>query len=90
MVLLAVVTVPARLRRHLSADGLAGALAAAAGWVTGRFLQALPKVPGVGGAVMVSLASGELAGHVFGHGLTPWVAVGAGGLFALALDRQIS
>lgn len=86
---MAVLTVPARFRRHLSADGTVGVLASAAGWVTGRILASLPAVPGVGGAAAVSLGLGELAGHVFGHGLTPWVAITAGGLFALLLDRRI-
>lgn len=86
---LAAVTMPARLRRHLAADGVAGMLASAAGWVTGRVLASLPAVPGVGGAAAVSVGLGELAGHVFGHGLTPWVAITVGGVFALVLDRQI-
>ena len=80
---------PARLRRHLRADGAAGALASAAGWVTGRVLAVRHLVPGIGGALMVSLGAGGFAGHVFGHGLTPWVAVTVGGVFALVLDRKI-
>ena len=80
---------PARLRRHLRADGAAGVLASAAGRVAGRVLAVRHLVPGVGGALMVSVGAGGFAGHVFGHGLTPWVAVTAGGMFALALDRRI-
>lgn len=83
------VPVPVRLRRHLRADGVAGALAAGFGHVTGRVLAALPAVPGLAGAVMISLAAGEFAGHVFGHGLAPWVGIGVGGVFALVLDRKI-
>jgi hypothetical protein len=83
------VPVPARFRRHLRPEGAAGVLAAAAGWVTGRVLLALPSVPGVAGAAMVSLGAGEFAGHVFGHGLAPWVGIVVGGVFALVLDRRI-
>ena len=79
------VAVPVRLR----GDGPLGAVAAAAGWLTGRVLLSLPAVPGLAGAAMVSVGLGELAGHVFGHGLTPWVAVITGGVFALLLDRKI-
>lgn len=81
-------SVPA-FRRHLSADGLLGALTSAAGAAAGRVLAVRHLVPGVAGGVMMSFGLGELAGHVFGHGLTPWVAVTVAGVFALALDRQI-
>jgi hypothetical protein len=80
---------PARVRRHLRGDGIAGALAAAAGWASGRVLAVRHMVPGVAGAAALSVAAGEVAGHVFGHGLTPWVGLGVGALFALALDRRI-
>ena len=73
----------------LRADGPAGVLADVAGWLTGRVLLSLPAVPGLAGAGMVSLGLGELAGHVFGHGLTPWVSVAVGGVFALMLDRRL-
>lgn len=66
-----------------------GPLADVAGWSVGTVLSLLPLVPGVGGAAMVSVAAGELAGHVFGHGLTPWAGLAVGGVFALALDRRI-
>jgi hypothetical protein len=66
-----------------------GVLAAAAGKVTGRVLAALPVVPGIGGAVLVSLGLGEAAGHIFGHGLAPWTTIVIGGIFALLLDRRI-
>jgi hypothetical protein len=83
----AAVTMPVRWRARSSSA--AGSLAELAGRATGRVLSLLPAVPGVAGAAMVSLAAGEFAGHVFGHGLTPWVAVGVGGVFALLLDRRI-
>jgi hypothetical protein len=61
----------------------------AAGAAVGRTLSVLHLVPGVAGGAVVSVGLGEIAGHVFGHGLTPWVALTLGGLFALALDRRI-
>ena len=83
------VSAPPRLRRRLR-DWLAlTPLPEAAGWVTGRTLASLPLLPGLAGSLMVSLGSGEFAGHVFGHGLTPWVAVVVGGAFALRLDWRI-
>jgi len=80
---------PVRLRRHLSASPVTGAAVTVAGFVTGLLLLAAPKVPGVAGAAAVSLSAGEFAGHVFGHGLTPWVGLAVGGVFALLLDRRI-
>lgn len=77
------------LRRHLSAAGAAGALASAAGWLSGRVLSVRHLVPGVGGAVMVSAGAGEVTGHVFGHGLAPWAGILVAGVFALALDRRL-
>jgi hypothetical protein len=86
---LAAFPVPAPLRRRLR-DRLAPTpLPEAAGHAVGRVLSLLPLLPGIGGAAMVSVGSGELAGHVFGHGLAPWVALGVGGVFALLLDRKI-
>jgi hypothetical protein len=70
-------------------DALLGALATAAGKVTGRALRIAPTVPGVAGAAALSVCTGGLAGHVFGHGLTPWVAGLVGGVFLLLLDRRL-
>lgn len=70
-------------------SAFAGSVADAAGHATGRFLASLPLVPGIAGAAMISLGAGELAGHLFGRGLTPWVALMVGGVFALLLDRRI-
>jgi hypothetical protein len=61
----------------------------AAGAAIGHVLSVRHLVPGIAGAAAVSLGLGEVAGHVFGHGLTPWVAVTLAGLFALALDRRL-
>ena len=85
---MATLSVPA-LRRRLRAREVAGPLADAAGWTAGRLLSLLPLVPGIGGAAVISVCTGELAGHVFGHGLAPWVAGLVGGVFALLLDRRI-
>lgn len=86
---LAAFPVPTLLRRRLR-DWLAPTpLPEAAGHVVGFALALLPLLPGVGGAAMISVGSGEFAGHVFGHGLAPWVAVAVGGVFALLLDRKI-
>jgi hypothetical protein len=73
----------------IPAKRIAGPLADAAGSVTGRALSLLPLLPGLGGAAAVSLCAGELAGHLWGHGLTPWVAGLVGGAFALLLDRRV-
>jgi hypothetical protein len=86
---LAAFPVPVALRRRLR-DWLAPTpIPEAAGHVIGRTLSLLPLVPGIGGAAMISLGTGEFAGHVFGHGLAPWVALAVGGVFALFLDRKI-
>lgn len=82
---------PARRRWRLRRPSL-GPLADVAGWSVGTVLSLaglLPLVPGVGGAVMVSLGAGEVAGRVFGHGLALWVGLAVGGVFALVLDRRI-
>jgi len=68
---------------------LAGRVAEAAGKLAGRVLRAAPAVPGLAGAGLVALGAGEVAGHVFGHGLAPWVASVTGGVFLLLLDRRI-
>jgi hypothetical protein len=73
--------------------GMWGRLAAravvGAGKVAGRVLRVAPTVPGLAGAALVSACGGEVTGHVFGHGLAPWVAGLAGGMFLLLLDRRI-
>lgn len=68
---------------------VAGIAATAAGWLTGRTILALPSVPGLAGAALVSLGAGEVASHVFGHGLAPWVTVLVAGGFGLLRDRRI-
>ena len=63
-----------------------GTAAAAAGTA----LRGWRIVPGVAGAAAVSVAIGELTGHLFGHGLTPWVALLAGGAFALLFGTEVN
>lgn len=60
----------------------------ASGWVSGRVLRVLPSVPGLAGAGAVSLGTGMICGHVFGHGLAPWVTILAAGGFGLLRDRR--
>jgi hypothetical protein len=68
---------------------VSAAVAVAAGKMTGRVLSVLPTVPGLTGAAMASVCAGEVTGHVFGHGLAPWVAGLAGSVFLLILDRRL-
>ena len=68
---------------------VAGRAAELAGKATGRVMALLPTVPGLAGAAMASVCTGELAGHVFGHGLAPWVAGLVGSVFLLLLDRRL-
>lgn len=85
-------TVPGRSWRDQLrgvASAVTGKTAEVAGWVTGRSLMATRALPGIAGAAAVSVGTGELASHVFGHGLAPWVALLAAGVFALALDKRI-
>lgn len=78
------------LRRHFSADGIAGAVASAAGWVSGRLLASGRSLPSLTGAALVSACTGGIAGHVFGHGLTPWVGGLVGGLFLLWIGTELN
>jgi len=44
---------------------------------------------GPAAAAAVSIGLGELAGHVFGRGLAPWVAIVIGGGFGLLLASEL-
>ena len=70
-------------------DAVFGRAAEVAGKLTGRALRLRRTVPGVAGAAAVSVCTGGLAGHVFGHGLTPWAGGVVGGVFLLLLDRRL-
>lgn len=47
-------------------------------------------LPGVAGAAAVSVGLGELAGHLWGHGIAPWVALPLGGMFALWFGAEVN
>ena len=47
-------------------------------------------VPGLAGAAALSVGLGQVAGHVFGHGLTWWVALAAGGVFVLWFGAELN
>lgn len=55
--------------------------------VTVRVLRAL-FAPAAAAAVSVGL--GELAGHIFGHDLTWWVALAVGGGFGLWIASEVN
>jgi hypothetical protein len=76
-------------RRRDWRDALWGGLATASGKVTGHALRVRRMFPGVAGAAAVSVCAGGLAGHVFGHGLSPWVGGLVGGVFLLLVDRRL-
>jgi hypothetical protein len=80
--------VPARAARSVLTPLLA-VVVVGCGHVLRVSRLAVPFVPGVGGAAGFSVALGEVAGHVFGHGLALWVALLTGSVFLLAMDRQI-
>lgn len=62
------------------------------GWSLGAagFAGSLVRgMPGIGGAAVFSVCTGGIAGHVFGHGLGPWVAGLVASVFALQIDRRL-
>lgn len=82
-------------RAAVAAVRVRGSRSAAEGLVAlGRLIglgrRCLPALPGVAGAVAVSLGVGQITGHIFGRGLGPWVTLLVAGGFALAIDRQTS
>lgn len=78
-----------RAERRKVLPEVAGAIADASGWLSGRVLALTPSLPGLAGAAGVSVCAGFAASHVFGHGLAPWVGGLVGSVFALLLDRRI-
>jgi len=76
-----------RWRRRLLR--VADTAATPAGTAVGRSLASLPLLPGILGAIGLSIAAGEIAGHVFGHGLAPWVGLAVSCMFGLLLDRKL-
>jgi len=47
-------------------------------------------LPGLAGAALVSVGVGELAGHVFGHGLAPWTSLALAGGFLLWIGAALN
>lgn len=73
----------ARLRLLIRAAKIAGtAVRIARG--PGRAL------PGIAGAVAVAVGLGEVAGHVFGHHLAPWVALLTGGVLLMWVGHELN
>jgi hypothetical protein len=58
--------------------------------IAGTAVRADRMLFGPAAAAAVSVGVGELAGHVFGRGLAPWVALAAGGAFGLQLARELN
>ena len=61
----------------------------AAAWA-GTAVRAARALFGPAAAAAVSAGIGELAGHVFGRGLAPWVALALGGAFGLWMARELN
>ena len=56
-----------------------------------RVLRPLGRVlPGVAGAAAVAVGLGQVAGHVFGHGLALWAGLAVGGGFALWFGAEMN
>lgn len=73
----------------------AGAAATGAGTVVnvlnGRRPRAIYRmIPGIAGAALAATGIGELAGHVFGRGLAPWVACTVAAWFLLQIGRELN
>jgi hypothetical protein len=47
-------------------------------------------LPGIAGAAAVSVGLGEVAGHVFGHHLAPWVALLTAGVLLMWVGYEIN
>ena len=59
--------------------------------ITRRALRkALSVVPGLAGAAGTAVGLGQVAGHVWGRGLTWWVALTVGGVFALWISADLN
>jgi len=59
--------------------------------ITRRALRkAVSVVPGLAGAAGIAIGLGQVAGHVWGRGLTWWVALVVGGAFALWISADLN
>ena len=61
----------------------------AARWA-GLAVRAGRMLLGPAAAAAVSAGAGGLAGHVFGRGLSPWVALAVAGGFGLWIARELN
>jgi hypothetical protein len=82
--------VPARARFAEARQRLMIRVAVAAGTAVRVVRGPARSLPGLGGAAGFSVGVGEIAGHVFGHGLAPWVGLAVGSVFALWLGAELN
>lgn len=77
-----------------AASRLLGAAAVAAGHVLRVSRVPLRRgrqaVAGVAGAAAIALGAGELAGHVFGHGIAPWATLLVAGVFSMWFGAEMN
>lgn len=50
----------------------------------------LPAVPGLASGVLASVGGGEVIGHVFGRGLSPWCAIVIGAVYLARLGSELN
>lgn len=46
--------------------------------------------PGLAGAALAAVGAGQLVGHVFGHGVAPWVACCVAAVFLLRMGSELN
>jgi hypothetical protein len=49
----------------------------------------LPAVPGPASGVLAAVGGGEVIGHVFGRGLSPWCSLVIGSVFLARLGAEL-
>lgn len=52
--------------------------------------SAARAAPGLAGAAGIAVGLGQVAGHVFGRGLTWWVAAAIGGAFLVRIGAEVN
>lgn len=56
-----------------------------------RILRPLGRLlPGLAGAVLASVGAGQVAGHVFGRGLAPWVGCVVAAGFLVRIGAEVN
>jgi hypothetical protein len=50
----------------------------------------LLAAPGLAGAAAIAVGAGEVAGHVFGHGLALWAGLLVGGVFLVRIGAEVN